>query len=52
MSPGYQQIRIKRHIAADCSDEELDDLLGFAQAHSPVCTTICRPVAVMIERAG
>jgi uncharacterized OsmC-like protein len=52
ISPGYQQIRIKMHIAADCSDEELDDLLGFAQAHSPVCTTICRPVAVMIERAG
>jgi uncharacterized OsmC-like protein len=52
ISPGYQQIRIRMHIAADCSDEELDDLLGFAQAHSPVCTTICRPVAVMIERAG
>jgi uncharacterized OsmC-like protein len=47
---GYDQIRIKMDIKADCSDEELDDLLGFAQQHSPVCNTICRPVAVTIER--
>lgn len=37
-------------IEADCSDEELDDLLRFAQAHSPVCNTVCRPVPVVIER--
>ena len=51
VSPGYRHIRIKMHIVADCSDDELDDLLGFAQAHSPVCTTVCRPVSVTIERA-
>lgn len=51
VSPGYQQIRIKMHIVADCSDEELDELLGIAQNHSPVCTTVCRPVPVTIERA-
>jgi len=50
VSPGYRQIRIRMHILADCSDEELDELLGFAQAHSPVCTTVCRPVPVEIER--
>jgi uncharacterized OsmC-like protein len=52
VSPGYRQIRIKMDIEADCSDEELDALLGFAQAHSPVCNTICRPVPVAIERVA
>lgn len=47
---GYQQIRIKIHIKADCTDEELDNLLAFAQGHSPVCSTVCRPVPVILER--
>ena len=47
---GYKQIQIKMDIAADCSDEELDELVTFAQAHSPVCNTICRPVPVTVER--
>jgi hypothetical protein len=47
---GYQQIRIKMHIKADCTDEELDDLLAFTQGHSPVCSTVCRPVPVKLER--
>ena len=47
---GYQQIRIKMHIKADCTDEELDDLLAFTQGHSPVCNTVCRPVPVKLER--
>jgi uncharacterized OsmC-like protein len=46
---GYREIRVRMHIEADCSDEELADLLQFAQAHSPVCNTICRPVPVVIE---
>jgi uncharacterized OsmC-like protein len=50
VSPGYRQIRIRMHIEADCSDEELDELLRYAQGHSPVCTTVCRPVPVTIER--
>jgi uncharacterized OsmC-like protein len=50
VAPGYEQIRIEMDIKADCSDEELDDLLGFAQAHSPVCQSVCRPVPVVIER--
>lgn len=47
---GYEKIVIRMTIKADCTDEELDDLLGFAQAHSPVCNTVCRPVPVVIER--
>lgn len=47
---GYEQIRIKMDIKADCSDEELDELLAFARDHSPVCNTVCRPVPVTVER--
>ncbi len=47
---GYEQIQIKMDIKADCSDDELDELLAFAKAHSPVCNTICRPVPVTVKR--
>jgi uncharacterized OsmC-like protein len=47
---GYEQIQIKMDIKADCSDDELDELLAFAKNHSPVCNTICRPVPVTVER--
>lgn len=47
---GYKSIRIKMDIEADASDEEIDDLLAFAEGHSPVCNTVCRPVPVRIER--
>lgn len=47
---GYESIRIEMDIEADCSDEELDELLSFAREHSPVCNTICRPVPVTLER--
>ena len=49
---GYREIRVKMHVEADCTDEALEDLMAFAQAHSPVCNTICRPVPVKIERAA
>lgn len=49
---GYEQIRIRMHIEADCSDEELDELIGFARDHSPVCNTVCRPVPVVVERVS
>jgi uncharacterized OsmC-like protein len=49
--PGYESIRIAMDIEADCTDAELDELLEVAQAHSPVCNTVCRPVPVIIERA-
>jgi uncharacterized OsmC-like protein len=48
---GYRSIRIEMDIrASNASDAELDDLLRFAQAHSPVCNTVCRPVPVIVER--
>jgi len=50
VSPGYEQIRIRMDVEAECTDAELDDLLAFAQAHSPVCNTVCRPVPVVVER--
>ncbi len=39
-------------IKADCSDKELDDLLAYARDHSAVCNTVCRPVAVVVERVA
>jgi uncharacterized OsmC-like protein len=48
---GYQGIRIEMEIKAkNATDADLDDLLQFAQAHSPVCNTVCRPVPVTVER--
>ena len=52
VSPGYEQIRIRMHVKADCPSEDLDDLLAYAQQQSPVCNTICRPVPVVIERVN
>lgn len=50
VSPGYEQIRIQLDVKADCSEAELDELIAHAQRHSPVCSTVCRPVEVVIER--
>lgn len=48
---GYQGIRIEMDIRAkNATDAELDELIGFAQGHSPVCNTVCRPVPVIVER--
>jgi uncharacterized OsmC-like protein len=52
VSPGYEQIRIKMDIKADCTDAELDELLAFSREHSPVCQTVCRPVPVSVERVA
>lgn len=50
VSPGYEQIRIRMNVKADCSDQQLDELLDYTQQHSPVCNTVCRPVPVKVER--
>ncbi|MHA6965317.1 OsmC family protein [Zobellella denitrificans] len=47
---GYEQITIRMKVDADCSDQELEDLMGYARQHSPVCNTVCRPVPVRLER--
>ena len=50
---GYEQIRIEMDIrASNASDDDLDDLLRFAQEHSPVCNTVCRPVPVVVKRVS
>jgi len=49
---GYEAIRIRLHVDAECSEKELDALLAYAQLHSPVCNTVCRPVPVTIERVA
>jgi len=51
VSPGYEAIEIEMDIQADCSDEEVDELLAYAEGHSPVCNTVCRPVPVTLRRA-
>lgn len=50
VSPGYERINIRLNVKADCSDKMLDDLIAYAQQHSPVCSTVCRSVPVVIER--
>lgn len=47
---GYESIRIEMDIEANCSDEELDELLEIARNHSPVCNTVCKPIPVKLER--
>jgi hypothetical protein len=45
-------IRIEMDIQAkNARYADLDDLLQFAQAHSPVCNAVCRPVPV-VNRAS
>ena len=50
--PGYEQIRMKMDIQADCSEAELEELLAYTEKHSPVCNSVCRPVPVVIERVA
>ncbi|MCO6439595.1 MAG: OsmC family protein [Nitrococcus mobilis] len=47
---GYKHIQIDMQIEADCSEQELDELLVFTKAHSPVCNTVCQPVPVTLNR--
>lgn len=47
---GYKEIRMKMDVQADCSDEELEQLMAFVKQRSPVCTTVCQPVPVILER--
>lgn len=52
VSPGYERIRIRMKVKADCPDEQIDELLAYTQKHSPVCNTVCRPVSVEITRVS
>jgi uncharacterized OsmC-like protein len=48
--PGYGSIGIRMDVEADCSEEELDDLIRYAEKHSPVCNSLTRPVPVTLSR--
>ncbi len=48
--PEFEKIRVRLQVEADCPDEELEDLIAFAQEHSTVTNTIRRPVPVLLER--
>lgn len=48
----YQGITVNVRIEADCSDSELDALLAFSKGHSPVCSTVCRPVPITLHRVA
>ena len=50
INPGFEQIRVRLNVEADCSDEELEKLILYAQEHSTVTNTIRRPVPVVLER--
>lgn len=52
VSPGYEAIRINMDVKADCTEEELEDLMQFTREHSPVCQSVCRPVPVTVERTA
>ena len=51
VSPGYEQIRIKMDVKADCTDEQLDDLARLHPAALAGVQHVCRPVRVRVERA-
>jgi uncharacterized OsmC-like protein len=50
ITPGFKEIRFKIDVKADCSDEELDELLTYTKAHSPITQTLTRPTPVVVER--
>jgi hypothetical protein len=52
VSPGYEQIRMTMDIKADCTEEALNELFDYVRQHSPVCTTVCRPTPVVVERGA
>jgi uncharacterized OsmC-like protein len=47
--PGYQAIRIKMHIDADCTEAELADLMNFAPGRSPVFDSVTQGVPVQVN---
>lgn len=50
VDPGYRQIRIGVRLEGDASEDQLDELIEIAKAHSPVFDTVTRPVDVQVQR--
>jgi uncharacterized OsmC-like protein len=49
--PGYERIRVTFRVKGDAPPEKLDELVRFAEAHSPVCDMVTKGVPVKVERA-
>lgn len=47
--PGFEGIRMKLRIDADCTPEQLDELMRFARGHSAVYDSIAHPVPVKLD---
>lgn len=47
---GFTDVRIKVHLDADASDEEINEILQIAETWSPVLNTVKRPVNVEMTR--
>jgi uncharacterized OsmC-like protein len=45
---GFSQIRMKMEISGDCTAAELDELMEYAKAHSPIFNSVSRPVPVQV----
>lgn len=52
VSAAFSEIRVKVNIKADCSEEEINELLEFSKEHSALTQTISRPVRVKVERSS
>jgi len=50
VNPGFEQIRVRMDVKADCTEEELEKLFTYAREHSPIYNTISRPTQVVVER--
>jgi uncharacterized OsmC-like protein len=47
--PGYQQIRVSFEIDSPASRNQIEELVKFAKAHSPVCDSVSNPVDVIVR---
>jgi uncharacterized OsmC-like protein len=46
---GYQNIRMKFKVKSDATDEQLDEIFGYAADHSPVYSTLTQGVKVDVK---
>ncbi len=47
---GLDQVQMTMDIKADGSDDDINELWAFAKNHSPVCSTVCRPIPVTVKK--
>lgn len=52
VTPAFKEIRLKMNVKADCSDQEINDLIEFTTEHSTVFQSLSRPIPVKLEQAA